>query len=255
MLLPRCAVNPGPSRRLAPQDHRTPRDQAPRCDPGGPGTRRALRRRPRGRCASTAPRPGSAGPGPTGPAGGRLYRASASRTRSRPPLSPTVKAAPCGRGRRDQAGCTTRPPSTPRGSRSCCGTTRPSRPGGHRLPGGLPTGFAIGSAPRHPGRARTPGRGDRRLQAGTHAAVVPADLCRARHRRAQAVATPPTLHRTPRGLRPNACGHSPAWSPTEPPAAEWATRTRQANTPQPQSRTKSSGSANLCNGTFAVILA
>src|SRR6266568_1189700 len=30
-----------------------------------------------------------------------------------------------------------------------------------------------------------------------------------------------------------------AWSPTEPPAAEWATRTRQANTPQPQSRTKS----------------
>jgi len=32
---------------------------------------------------------------------------------------------------------------------------------------------------------------------------------------------------------------SPAWSPTEPPAAEWATRTRQANTPQPQSRTKS----------------
>jgi hypothetical protein len=31
----------------------------------------------------------------------------------------------------------------------------------------------------------------------------------------------------------------PAWSPTAPPAAEWATRTRQANTPQPQSRTKS----------------
>ncbi len=41
-------------------------------------------------CASTAPRPRSAGPGPTGPAGGRLYPASASRTRSRPPPSPTV---------------------------------------------------------------------------------------------------------------------------------------------------------------------
>jgi hypothetical protein len=34
---------------------------------------------------------------------------------------------------------------------------------------------------------------------------------------------------------------SPAWSPTGPPAAERATRVRQANTSQPQSRTKSLG--------------
>ena len=40
-----------------------------------------------------APRPGPAGLGPTGPAGGPLCPVDASRTRSRPPPSPTVGAA------------------------------------------------------------------------------------------------------------------------------------------------------------------
>src|SRR6266536_4002130 len=39
MMLPGCVVNPGPSHRLAPRDLHAPRDQGPRPDPGGLGTR------------------------------------------------------------------------------------------------------------------------------------------------------------------------------------------------------------------------
>src|SRR6266511_3308083 len=90
--------------------------------------------------------------------------------------------------------------------------------GGHRLLGACQGVSRSGLRPATQTGQGCPGRGDRRLPAGTRPAVVPADLCRARHRRAQAVATPATLHRTPRGLRPNASGHRrPGLRPSRPP--------------------------------------
>jgi hypothetical protein len=79
-------------------------------------------------CASTAPRPGSAGLGPPGQGGGRSSPARSSRTPSRPPPSPTATAGPCGLGRYARAAYTTRPRSRPRASKICCASVPPSRP-------------------------------------------------------------------------------------------------------------------------------
>ena len=86
-------------------------------------------------CAWTAPRPRSAGHGPTAPDGGRLSPARRSRTPSRPPPSPTATAAPCGPGRCDRAACTTRPPSRPRDRGPAAPASHRHGHGGQRLPG------------------------------------------------------------------------------------------------------------------------
>ena len=61
-------------------------------------------------------------------------------------------------------------------------------------------------------------------------AVIGTDLRRARQRRAQAMADPPALPRTPRRLRRDLHWPSPAWSPTAPPSGNPHQPARQAST-------------------------
>lgn len=65
---------------------------------------------------STAPGPRSDARGRADPGGGPSSRASADRTRSRPPRSATGRAACCCPGWSGPAGCTTRRPCAPRAS-------------------------------------------------------------------------------------------------------------------------------------------
>jgi Helix-turn-helix of DDE superfamily endonuclease len=93
-------------------------------------------------------------PRATDPAAARSCRANASRTRSRPPRSPTVAAAPCGPARSGRAACTTRPRSRPTASGTCSSSTRPSprrstpaiggwpRPSGENATEDMPVGSA-----------------------------------------------------------------------------------------------------------------
>jgi hypothetical protein len=104
---------------------------------------------------------------------------------------------------------------------------------------GLAKAFPDRVCARHPSRARTP-RPSRSPPTSRHArgsrpgGSVSSTPSPSTSSGGPCNATSDAARPTPKRIWP-----SPAWSPTEPPDAECATRTRQANTPQPQSRTKS----------------
>ena len=142
-----------------------------------------------------------------------LCQARRSRTRKRPPSSPTGKAAPCA-GASAQGGCTTRPRCGPRASPTCSPSSPRSRP--RSMPGtaGWPRSSPIRSRPRRSSRRRTPPRKKPQPTRPNAQAVIGTDLRRARQRGAQAMANPPALPRTTRRLRRDLPGrHRPGLRP------------------------------------------
>ncbi|MFJ6687039.1 transposase family protein [Streptomyces werraensis] len=77
------------------------------------------------------------------------------------------------------------------------------------------------------------------LGEGAQEAVLRANLCRARQRRAQAVATPPALHRAPRVLRRDPPGDRRTGLRPRSPAVITHRPHSQVTRPRPQSRTTS----------------
>ena len=108
-----------------------------------------------------------------------------------------------------------------------------------RIPG---TGQAVprlGPSPAAQAEEGRPARGSVRLGGGPQETVLRADPGRARQLRAQAVAAPPALDRTPRALRRNPPGHRRPGLRPHSHAVISRQPTRQASTTQPQSRTTS----------------
>ncbi len=151
-------------------------------------------------CAWTAPKCRSDVRARASRAAARSCQARRSRTRKRPPSSPTGKAAPCGPARSAQGGCTTRPRCGPRASPTCSPSSQVKAKvdAGYR---GLAKEFPDQVQARRSSRRRTPLRKKPQPTRPTPQAVIGTDLRRARQRRAQAMANPPALPRTTRRLR------------------------------------------------------
>jgi hypothetical protein len=86
----------------------------------------------------------SAGPGRTGPDGGRSSRASAGRTPRRPPSSPAATAPPCGPGRSGPAASMTQTALSPGRRRPPQARRRRPDPCHHPLPAGSFTQALLG---------------------------------------------------------------------------------------------------------------
>jgi hypothetical protein len=208
-----------------------PRRRAPGAGPPPPvGLRRSGAGHP-GRLALPTATSGLGGAVRRGPRHrhprGRRGPAAAGRARLRPPPSPTVRAAPCGRGRCGQVGCTTRVRSPPRASRELL-RSYPT------VMARVDTGYR-GLAKTFPDRVCAPPPKPAKDAAAEEIAADKQAPTRQSSRRicvehASPSTSSGTLHRTPRGLRPNASGHRrPGLRPSRPPPSGPPDRARRTH--------------------------
>ncbi len=197
-------------------------------------------------------RPAAARP-PPGPVGGRSCPVRRDRTPRRRPVSATGRADCCGPGRIGPGGCTTRPRCAAKASPSSSACTRRCRLRLMRATGAWQASSPIGQRPATQTRAQHVARGPACLRPDPPTAVGPADLCGARHRRAETVAAVAALSRPPRVLprdtrRYRGPGLRPGGPPVNPTPGKYRPRprptdhlliihwsARQADTSRPQS--------------------